>query len=226
MTQCRELVGAGERCPRDAKEVRLRCPEGRPEAVAAYCDEHGGEARARAEAERDWNYVAPAGVGDAEAVEHAGCLCLGTPEAYIVARHTSEVTGGVWLAWLGLGSRLTPVVNPEPAVKLRANGQPRKRGGKRPRGDGTKSFPSREAALRQAKVAWAEGVERRVTEIREARGGTLAWGAPVEPLEEPIVIVLEQGDSRSAWDIAPQLARQSRQGVGVITGLRPSGEAL
>jgi hypothetical protein len=158
-------------------------------------------------------------VGGAKAVENAGCLLLGTPEAYVVVRHTSEATGGTWLAWLGLGSRLTPVINPAAVPKLRRSGKPRPQ-------TGTKSFHSREAALEEATAVWARNVERRVAEIREARGGTLEWGAPIEPLPEPIVIVLEQGDSRSAWDVAAELPRRTRPGLGALTGLRPSGEAI
>lgn len=228
MTQCQNWTARNERCPVGTEEVRLQCPAGRPDATAAYCDEHGGEARARAEAERDWNYAAPESVGDAESVQDAGCHCLGTPEAYVVVRQTPENQGGVWLAWLGLGSRLTPVANPEPIVRLRPDGKPRMRGGNRPQrpGNGTRSFPSREAALSQARVAWGQGIERRVAEIREARGGTLGWGTPVAPLSEPIEIVLEQGDSRSAWDVAVALPRRAGEGVGFLLGIRPSGEAI
>lgn len=224
-------------CPLEGVQVRLRCPAGRPDAVSAYCVEHGGAARARAAAELDWNYLAPESVGGAVDVEHAGCLCLQTPEAYVVLRQTPAEQGGTWLAWLGLGSLLTPVPNPEPRpVRLSPAGERRSpRGGRRhkraaslaehvERGAITRSFPTRAEAFAAADVAWSARVRARVAEIRAARGGTLEWGTPVEPLEDPIVVVLEQGDSRSAWDVAVTLPRRGRSGVAGLTGLRPSGE--
>ena len=228
---CQHYDGAAQ-CPLEGVQIRLRCPAGRPDAVAAYCAEHGGEARARAVARADWNYLAPESVGGARAVEDAGCQQLQTPEAYVVLRQTPESQGGTWLAWLGLGSLLTPVANPEPQVRLRANGQPRVRGGRRhrsgrdghSRSSGASSFPSRELALTAAEAAWSQRLAARVAEIRAARGGTLDWGTPVEPLEAPVVILLEQGDSRSAWDVAITLPRRSPAGASAITGLRPSGE--
>lgn len=211
-------------CPREGIQVRLTCPAGRPDAVSAYCAEHGGEARARAEAERDWMYAAPASVGGPAQVEDAGCQQLQTPDAYVVVRQTPATQAGRWLAWLGLGSAMVPVENPAPIVKLK-NGRPHVRAGRSYSGrNGALAFPSREAALAQALLRWRAGLDARVDEIREARGGTLAWGSPVEPLDEPIVIVLEQGDSRSAWDVAVTLPRRGRVGSAVFSGLRPSGE--
>lgn len=192
------------RCPERGTQVRLACPAGRPDVVAAYCDSHGGEARAREEAERDWNYVAPESVGDAEAVLVAGCASLQSPDVYLVVRQVPESQGGMWLAWLGLGSMLEPVVNPSPIVRLQSNGKPRTRGGSRVRRSPdtpSHSFPSREAALSRGREAWESGVRDRVEEIRQLRGGTLTWGVPVEPRGEPIIIMLEQGDTRSAWDV-------------------------
>lgn len=237
MTRCRELredlhSDRPRPCGAPAVEVRLRCPAGRPDAVAAYCDEHGGEERARAEARRDWMYAAPESVGGRADVEDAGCLQLQTIHAYVVVRQVPADQGGKWLAWLGLGGALTPVANPAPEVRVRPDGTRRgKRGGKRVgasdgrlRATGTNSFPSRESALEVATAKWRRGVEEHVEAIRRARGGTLAWGTPVEPLDSPIVILIEQGDSRSAWDVAVTLQPRSRAGVSAITGLRPSGE--
>jgi len=208
-----------QQCAREGVQVRLRCPAGRPDAVSAYCDEHGGEERARRAASRDWNYLAPESVGGAAAVENAGCMQLQTVHAYVVLRQVPQQQGGKWLAWRGLGSMLTPVVNPQ--------GQRRSRGGKakaKQKDAPVTSFPTREAALELAILESRRATTARVEEIRRARGGTLEWGTPVEPLDEPVVIVLEQGDSRSAWDIAVTLTRRSRSGVAGITGLRPSGE--
>lgn len=214
-----------EQCPREGRQVRLRCPAGRPDAISAYCDEHGGEARAQVEAERDWMYAAPEAVGGPAEVEDAGCQQLQTPDAYVVLRQTPAAQGGRWLAWRGLGSMMIPVENPQPQVRLRANGKPRRRGGSAYSGrNGALAFPSRETALAEALIRWRAGLDTRVEAIRRLRGGTLAWGTPVEPLESPVVILLGQGDSRSAWDIAVTLPRRSRGGVSGLTGLRPSGE--
>lgn len=215
--RCQEVVDTGQ-CRNEGVVVRLRCPRGRPDAVAAFCAAHGGEARARAAAQADWNYVAPESVDD---VEDAGCMGLQTSHAYVVVRQVPPDQGGIWLAWLGLGSLLTPVANP--------NGERRQRGGRRHGKQLDRpptSFPTRNDALEAACAEWRRGVEARVDEIRRARGGTLAWGTPVEPLGEPIIILLEQGDSRSAWDVARALPRRSREGVGWLRGLRPSGECV
>lgn len=214
--ECGELVSTSY-CTQRAIEVRLSCPEGRPDAVAAYCQEHGGKERALEEAERNWGYAAPASVGDMDRVLEAGSLGLQTPDAYVVVRQTTVGEGGVWLAWLGLGSMLQQVPNPA-AV-------PRQRGGRGRRpSDGTKSFPSRETALSTALEAWRDRVTARVAEIREARGGTLEWGLDVEPLDEPVIIVLEQGDERTAWEVASGLSRRTPVGASFIRGLRSSGE--
>lgn len=220
MGKCDDQLEPGVACPRLGTEVRLACPAERPDAVACYCDEHGGETRARAVAERDWMYVAPECVGGPAEVEQAGTDSLRSTEAYVVVRQTLPATGGKWLAWLGIGSHMVSVVNPR-AV-------PSRRGGRRHRSsgsDGTKAFPTRVEALEEARKAWSTRVEQRVRDITAVRGGTLCWGTPVEPLDEPILIVLEQGDARTAWDVAETLPRRSREGLYVISGLRPSGEA-
>lgn len=210
------------KCPNPGHEVRLKCPAGRPDAVGCYCDEHGGAERARQLASQEWNYLAPECVGDEHAVEDAGCQCLGTPEAYVVIRQTPAAQGGTWLAWLGLGSRLKAVPS-EAGPRLDVDGKPRLRRGKP---FGAMAFSSRNAAVERALSVWRKDLARRVAEIRRARGGTLSWGTPIEPLANPIVILLEQGDSRSAWDVAVRLPRKSPEGVASLTGLRPSGETF
>lgn len=240
---CCEVVGNGfppPRCKRIGNGVVLTCPAGRPDATGGpYCDEHGGEARADREASSDWNLLAPASVGDAEAVEHAGCLCLTTADAYVVIRCEAGKEGGPasdrWLAWLGIGSHMVGVSNPASRVEIQP-GEDR-RGRKLPHRRrretmdewrtrvatvGGYAFPTRDDALAEATRVWRESVTRHVEEIRAARGGTLSWGTPVEPLSEPIVI---DSPPESAWDIAVALARKAGPGVSLITGLRPSGEA-
>ncbi len=203
--------------------ITLTCPADRPDASAGpYCAEHGGAARAEREALADWNYAAPESVGGAMRVAAVGARGLQTTERYVVARQLSEAQGGAWLVWLGLGSHMLPVTN--------AGAKPNRRGGARHRRavehgtSGTYSFPSREHAIEAGRLAWTAWLAARVHEIRQARGGTLDWGVPVEPAAEPIVIVLEQHDTRTAWDVAKALPRQAGPGVSIVSGLRPSGE--
>jgi hypothetical protein len=212
-------------CGQPGHVVRLPCSAGRPDAVGGpYCDEHGGEGRARQEASRDWNYLAPESVGSAAAVSLAGSLCLQTPNAYVVVRRTPDSQGGTWLAWLGLGSLLEPVENPLSAPHRRG-GRKHLRAGQVRATTGTRSFPTREAALARATDVWRRRLAETVALITRERGGTLEWGVPVAPLAEPVVIVLEQGDSRSAWDLAVTLPRRCEPGIAWASGLRPSGEA-
>jgi len=212
----------GARCGLPGHEARLPCPAGRPDAVGGpYCEEHGGHARAQEDAEREWNYLAPASVGDAAAVLDAGSMGLRTPEAYIVIRQTPESQGGTWLAWLGLGSMMRPV--PSGAPPNRRGGRAHKRAGEKRARTGTRAFGWRAAAEAAAVVAWRRNVRNTVEVIRDHRGGTLDWGVPVEPLDAPIVIALE-GCSGSAWDIATSMPRRTRPGLCMLSGLRPSGE--
>lgn len=235
MTLCREVSSepvpgwrhehGAWRCPVVGISVRLPCPAGRPDAVGGpYCDTHGGADRARAEAARDWGYLAPASVGDSAAVMAAGNMVLQTPHAYVVVRPE----GDHWLAWLGLGSRLAPVRDPGRLTSRQrravARGQQEevaRETAKQP--GGSAAFPSRQAALERAMTAWRSEVEARVAQIRTARGGTLEWGAPVAPLADPIVV--EIGEHGSAWDVAVQIERRAPEGLALISGLRPSGEA-
>lgn len=192
-------------------------PRARP--TACYCDSHGGPSRAIAELAHAWAVCAPASVGGESAVIDAGCMGLRSTEAYVVVRPEH----GIWLAWLGLGSYLTPVLNPR-GGHLDREGRPATRRG--PRGarvaKGSKSFPAKTAALEAARAAWARQVDARVGEIERARGGTLAWGRPVMPLAEPIII--ELGEHGSAWDVAESLPRRAPMGDAWIRGVRSSGE--
>lgn len=219
---CREIVERGtayEPCGAPAVLVRLRCPAGRPDVTEAYCDAHGGEDRARATAERDWLYVAPASVGDSVAVLDAGSLGLRTIEAYIVISRNGD---GVWLAWRGLGGALDPVssgwLRRRHGVTTRVTERPDEIGWRPHYG-----FAARDVAEDRARVEWAAGVAARVEQITAARGGTLTWGIPVEPMPEPIVIDLAPGEN--AWDVASARPRITRLGAHTwLRGLRPSGE--
>jgi hypothetical protein len=190
---CQEWVG-DERCLRHAERVVLPTLAGRPPAVGGpYCDTHGGLERSRAEAERDWNYAAPAAVGDAASVHEAGLMALCSVHACVVVRPEH----GRWLAWLGIGSLLQGVPNPLASVRHRGGqGRARQR-----RSSGRYAFPSQAAALESAVAVWRETLDARVAEIRRARGGTLEWGMPIAPRSEPLVYLL--GEHGSAWDASP-----------------------
>lgn len=205
--------GTLDRCTNQGTEVRLRCPQGRPDAVACYCTLHGGAGRALAEASRDWNYVAPFHVGDAEAVQIAGCAAMQTPHAYVVLRELGPEHGRRWLAWLGLGSLLEQVRNPA-HVPTRYPHKPNR---------GAYAFRCRADAEAAARAAWELQVTARIRELFILRGN-LNWGVPVDRREAPIVIALGPGEN--AWDVAKRLPRDSGQGVGAFSGLRPTGEVL
>lgn len=206
-------------CLRIVPEVRLICPAGRPDAVGCYCPNHGGLERARAEAEQDWNWLAPPEVGPARMVKYAGNLCLHTTEAYVMLRQLPEAQGGVWLAFLGLGVTAAPVSNPQ--------GKASRRGGRRAnnRKGGGLSFPDKRSAEVAAHDAWHANVNARVREIERLRGGTLDWGTPVKPLLGPIVITVVAGDPRNPWEVAEALPRLTPSSVNARkNGLRASGE--
>jgi len=227
--ECCAIVESGfppRRCGRPATQVSLPCPCGRPDAVGGpYCDEHGGEARARAEAETDWNYQAPASVGSATAVHDAGHMHLDTRDAYLVVRPETGKEGGPssdrWLAWLGIGSFLLGVRAPG-TVPHRRRREHMADYRARCALDGSYAFRSRHDALTEATRVWRERLAAHVHEIRLARGGTLDWGVPVQPLTDPIII---DATDRNAWDVATALPRRCGPGVSLISGLRPSGEA-
>lgn len=225
---CEQLIelfrddGRVERCTADATGLAVRdIPVRRSLVAACYCTAHGGRTRAERELAAAWPVAAPDSVGDDESVNHAGALQLRTPEAYVEIRQLAADIGGKWLAFLGLGSLQTPVENPRAALKTSRNGTVRLSKSGKPRG--AYSFASREEAEAAAIEAWRVGLARRVAKITEARGGTLAWGTAIEPLDRPHVIVLEPGMG-TAWDVAVTLPRVAPVGLAVMSGLRASGE--
>lgn len=209
-------------CMRVVPEVRLICPAGRPDAVGCYCPNHGGQERARAEAEQDWNWLAPPSVGGERAVKYAGNLCLHTTQAYVVLRELPEAQGGVWLAFLGLGGSSVALANPDAKSSRRggrrANNRSRKSGG-------VFSFPDKRSAEVVAHDTWHRVTSTRVEAITRARGGTLDWGTPVKPLQGPIVITVVASDPRNPWEVAEALPRLTPSHVNARkNGLRASGE--
>lgn len=171
---------------------------GRRPVQRAYCDEHGGEERARAEVGRAWSMVAPASVGGDDAVLDAGNLSLCSEHVYLVLREER----GRWLAFRGIGSHVQPV----PA------GPPRQRGAKR-KSKASYTFASRDEAFAAGLAAWRAGIEATVATITAARGGTLAWGAPVEPRSEPIILEPLPGQSAYAADAVRELRLAAPEAV-------------
>jgi hypothetical protein len=179
--------------------VGIKCMEparGRLPKWSCYCDDHGGEERARLAVLSSWSVAAPESVGDDEAVMAAGAMGLDSRCVYVVVRPEN----GRWIAALGVGSYTQQVrrqdADPERARKASPEHR-RQRPGRRRRGGGN-SWATFEEAAAAGVLAWGEHVAARVAEITAARGGTLAWGVPVEPREMPEVVVCEQGES--AWE--------------------------
>lgn len=183
-------------CAAPARRHALDLRElGRGRLSATYCDEHGGAARAQHQLAHEWLACAPPEVGEAVDVLDAGTLALGSEHAVIVVRRE----GPIWLAYRGIGSHMLQVKNPR-GGKLNRDGKPdtylcRRTGERKWRG--AHSFATEEEAIEAATVAWRAGVAERVEQIRRARGGTLVWGVPVEPRDEPRIVRVEHG---SAWD--------------------------
>jgi hypothetical protein len=180
----------------------LPCPSGRPNATAGpYCEEHGGLARAQADAACNWLYLAPASVGDETAVLVAGNLTLDSTNIYIVLRHEHER----WLAWLGLGSHMQQVHAPGTVPRRRR--REAKADYERRFTSGGYAFPSREIAEEEARRVWRLELDCKVTEIARRRGGTLAWGVTFAPPVEPIVVEVSLGGN--AWDVAEAMLRRA-----------------
>ena len=58
--------------------------------------------------------------------------------------------------------------------------------------------PTLAAARHRGLAVWHARLQERIERIREARGGTLAWGVPVEPPRAPQI--LELTAVAGAWD--------------------------
>lgn len=157
-----------------------------------YCSAHGGQERAQREAETSWDYVAPTCVGDAEAVLSAGCASLDSRNVYVVLRQE----GSRWLAWLGIGGHMVGVH--APGSRPHRKHHEAKADYLRRCEAGGYAFATRAAAEAEGVRVWSHTIERDVEDITRRRGGTLAWGVPVEPRAEPIVI---DATGRNAWDV-------------------------
>lgn len=224
--------------------VTRATPAGRPPATGgAYCTEHGGTARSRAEAELDWNLRAPASVGDAAAVLEAGGRVLASEHVYVVVRrqppahhpdhHRVSISRDAHASLVArLGVRAARALLPDggwrresadlveidgAARRLLELGVPPEAIQRDTRSGGVQGGPAwiagvgigshyrevgradtREEALALALSAWRIGLAAEVGAIRAARGGTLAWGMPVEPRTEPLLV--EPADGVCTWD--------------------------
>lgn len=103
-----------------------------------------------------------------EDVLEAGTASLCSEDVYVVVRPSGS---GRWVASLGIGSHTRSL-----------------------RG----SWASQSGAIEAGVAAWRAQVDADVAEITRLRGGTLAWGMPVQPRDEPVVIAARQGQSAYA----------------------------
>lgn len=199
----------GARCPNAAVEVSLTpCRADRPNVRAAFCDDHGGQDRARRHCATDWMILAPHDAGDAEAVMEAGAMMLGTEDRVIVIRFEN----GRFVASLGVGSHTVYVANPfVDSEKTRRSG-----GGGRRRGKG-RSFASFDEAREAAMIAWRKRRDDDVEAIRRARGGTLDWGAPIRVPAAPIILG-PIGPGVTAWAELQRVGPSFGMRVNPISG--------
>lgn len=120
----------------------------------------------------DDGYVrhAPLALTEAQATE-AGALALGSEGFYVVVREIAE--GGRWTVATGIGSHTQHI-----------------------RG----SHPTPEEAEAVGVAACRRCTERRIEEIRAARGGDLSWGIPVPEIAPPPK-VLHARPGQTGWDV-------------------------
>lgn len=85
------------------------------------------------------------------------------------------------------------------------------------------AYQTREEALVAVRAAWERRLHDDIAAIRRARGGTLDWGMPVEPLAEPTLLEPRAGES--GWDCVGREPRRAPSGLAAISGVRSSGEA-
>jgi hypothetical protein len=162
-----------------APAVRLPCPAGRPDAVGGpYCEEHGGALRADAAARANWNYLAPACVGDVYAVQSAGCWTLQSEDTMVVVRPAGprgRNGSDRWTVAHGVGGHLRAVPGTWDTALL---------------------------AERAAIERWRAAHDTALAAIRRARGGTLDWGLPTYARETPLVVFCptwEVGVGNTTW---------------------------
>lgn len=190
---CLEILGSENdwlACDKPAilVECNPRVP-GRRVVTACYCYEHGGHDRALDEVGRSWSVLAPAEVGDDEAVLTAGTASLDSRHAYLILRSERNH----WLAWRGIGGFVEalypPGVEDRRAAIIAAHLGSRKTAKLKARREAPAWWTTREDALRDATAEWRRKLVEDVAEITRIRGGTLSWGMPIAPRDEPIIIL-------------------------------------
>jgi len=184
-----ERCGQGRVCGAiPAARVALRCPADRPDAIGGpYCEGHGGAERAQREAESSWDYLAPASVGSSDEVRAAGNRRLGSEHTFVVLRELAAECGGGWEVGLGVGDDYRRLRTGLPRLKRKS--------GRGPLGELTSRYGDRESALAAGLSEWRSTLALKIEAVRSARGGTLAWGVPIEPRSEPVLLECPVGRS-------------------------------
>lgn len=150
--------------------VATNLPAGRKDVKAGYCEEHGGIERAYQEVRASWSILAPAEVGSDEDVLRAGRMTLRLEHSVVVIRHVPSVFEDKWIGSLGM--------KPSSIIVCEGNDP--------------------DKVEKETLAAWKRELDRRVEEIRIARGGTLDWGVPVRTRREPIILRPNPGESDSS----------------------------
>lgn len=179
MTRCLELTPDTLTCARPAVDFShehqrqgelYRC------GYTAYCELHGGEERARTEAEEKrascWHTLAPPHLTRHQ-VDDAGVMQLSSEHAYVVVRAQE---GGRWTAALGIGGHTEHLQG---------------------------SWGDMWSAELAAVHAWKRQLEARLARIQDLRGGAMDWGMTVQALRRPKVIRFT-GIGGNAWDAMEQ----------------------
>jgi hypothetical protein len=94
-----------------------------------------------------------------------GVMGLDSRHVHLIVREYAENGKNSWTACTGTGGYMYPVPGPP-------------------------SYASQREAIAVGLAWWRQGVFDRIAEITEARGGTCAWGLPIQPLENPVLTVI------------------------------------
>lgn len=201
------------------------------------CDEHGGTETALARLRRDWDVLAPLSVRDVNGTGTTGLAT--PEMIVRILRERDEIIADRWdvaivsddlphrpehipptrsfgteakahswadaLIALGLRHAIThrPAgvrARPRPWIAQIGIGSMARHVG---------AYATREEAIDRGIEAWRANLERRIQEIRAMRGGTLDWGIPVTPREQPMLIESLPGES--SWDTYERYGREREE---------------
>lgn len=190
------------------------------------CDAHGGESAALEYLRRDWDVLAPLSVRDVTGAGTTGLAT--PEMIVRILRERDEIIADRWDVAIvfddlphrpehipptrsfGTEAKAHSWADALTALALRSEISHRPAGVRaRPRpwiaqiGIGSMArhvgaYATREEAIDRGIEAWRANLERRIQEIRAMRGGTLDWGVPVTPREQPMLIESLPGES--SWD--------------------------